>query len=358
MKITIVGGGNIGTQFAVHCSQNNDVTIFTSNPKDFISDIKIVDENDNIILTGKNIKATHNEDEAFTNADIIFITYPAFSMDDIANKLFRYAKPGLKIGIIPGTGGGECAFKKCIEKGATVFGLQRVPSVARLVEKGKIVRAVGYRNELFVASLPKKNVEEIATIIENIFDIKCSTLPNYLNLTLTPSNPILHTTRLRTIFKDYNDGVVYKSLPLFYEGWNDETSELLFKCDDEVQNICKEIKKFDLSYVKSLKEHYESDTPSKLTKKIQSIDGFKGLTTPSIKVDGGFIPDFNSRYFTADFSYGLSILIQIGEILNLNIENMKETMKWYRNISSDTKEYSYKKYGINTYEDLISFYGK
>lgn len=358
MRITIVGGGNIGTQFAVHCSQNNDVTIFTSKPECFIENIEIVDEDDNELLIGKSIKATNNEDEAFSKADIIFITYPAFSMDDIATKILKYAKHGLKIGIIPGTGGGECAFKECINKGATVFGLQRVPSVARLIEKGKKVKAVGYRNELFVASLPKKDVEEIANLIEHIFNIKCSALPNYLNLTLTPSNPILHTTRLRTIFKDYKDGIVYETLPLFYEGWNNETSELLFKCDDEVQNICKKIKEFDLSYVKSLKEHYESDTPTKLTKKIQSIDGFKGLKTPSVKVERGYIPDFSSRYFTADFSYGLSILIQIGELLNLNVDNMKETMKWYKITSADVREYSYKKYGINTYEDLILFYGK
>ena len=36
MKITIVGGGNIGTQFAVHCAEKgNEVKIYTSTPKLF-----------------------------------------------------------------------------------------------------------------------------------------------------------------------------------------------------------------------------------------------------------------------------------------------------------------------------------
>ena len=179
-----------------------------------------------------------------------------------------------------------------------------------------------------------------------------------MNLTLTPSNPILHTTRLKTIFKEYYDGMVYNSLPLFYEDWDNETSELLFRCDEEVQEICKAIKVFDLSFVKSLKDHYESDTPSKMTNKIRNIKGFKGLTTPSIKVKDGFIPDLNSRYFTADFSFGLSILIQIGDFLNLDIKNMKETMNWYRNISSDNNSFSFKKYNINDYNDFIKFYSK
>ena len=358
MKITIVGGGNIGTQFAVHCSQKNDVTIFTSRPEEISTTIKIIDENDNLVLEGKNIKSTNDLDEAFSDCDMILVTYPAFSINEIAKKILPYAKKNLLIGIIPGTGGGECAFKESIDKGAIVFGLQRVPSVARLVEKGKCVRAIGYRDKLYVASLPNSESGNIAKIIETILNIKCEVLPNYLNLTLTPSNPILHTVRLKTIFNDYYDGKIYESLPLFYEDWNDETSNLLFKCDQEVQLICKNIKEFDLSYVKSLKEHYESDTPSKMTNKIRSIKGFKGLTTPSIKVDGGYIPDFNSRYFTADFSYGLAILIQIGNFLNLTIENMKETMTWYKNVSNDSNIFSFEKYNIYNYEDFIKFYSR
>ncbi|MBR4376501.1 MAG: NAD(P)-binding domain-containing protein, partial [Spirochaetia bacterium] len=36
MKITIVGGGNIGTQFAIHCAEKgHDVVIFTSKPEKF-----------------------------------------------------------------------------------------------------------------------------------------------------------------------------------------------------------------------------------------------------------------------------------------------------------------------------------
>ena len=172
MKITIVGGGNIGTQFAVHCSQKNDVTIFTSRPEEISTTIKIIDENDNLVLEGKNIKSTNDLDEAFSDCDMILVTYPAFSINEIAKKILPYAKKNLLIGIIPGTGGGECAFKESIDKGAIVFGLQRVPSVARLVEKGKCVRAIGYRDKLYVASLPNSESGNIAKIIETILNIK------------------------------------------------------------------------------------------------------------------------------------------------------------------------------------------
>ena len=359
MKITIVGGGNIGTQFAVHAAEKkNDVYIYTSKPHLFQKNLTIVDENKNMIHQGEIKLATDNEEEAFKEADLIIVTVPSFAMNDSAQKILPYVNTNMKICLIPGTGGGECSFKEHIEKGAILFGLQRVPSVARLVEYGKCVCATGYRVELFVASLPSRYSEECSKLIGQLLDMKCSALPNYLNLTLTPSNPILHTTRLKTIFKNYKDGVFYDDIPLFYEGWDNETSELLFKCDDEVQELCRKLNTFDLSYVKSLKIHYESDTPEKLTQKIKSIKGFKGLTTPSIENNGKLIPDLNSRYFTADFNYGLSILVQIAKILNVDVPNMEETIEWYRKISIFKEEFDYKRFGINDLNSFVEFYSK
>jgi len=359
MNITIVGGGNIGTQFAGHCAEKgHPVIIYTSNPQLFDKKIYVVDKNNDIIHTGEIELATNDEKEAFEKAELIFVTMPAYCMKDIAEKIFPYAHKDMKICLVPGTGGGECAFLSCANKGATLFGLQRVPSVARLKEYGKCVRAVGYRGLLHVAALPAQKGKECADTITSLFDMPCEVLGNYLNLTLTPSNPILHTTRLKSIFADYRDGVVYSTIPLFYEDWTDETSELLFKCDEEVQNICKALNMFELSGVKSLKVHYESDSPQALTKKIRSIEGFKGIGTPNVKLDEGYVPDLDSRYFKADFLYGLTILIQIAEMFNVSAINMKSTMEWYKAIAGDQKGFDFKEYGIHSKDEFLEFYSR
>lgn len=359
MNITIVGGGNIGTQFAVHCAgKQHQVIIYTSKPERFHKHLLIVDEQGTTIHEGDIIGATSDAEEAFSEADIIFVTVPAFCMRDVADKVYPYVKKGAKIGLIPGTGGGECAFRKCLDKGTVLFGLQRVPSVARLVEYGKSVCAVGYRKELHVAALPHHNTEEIREIISHIFDMPCVALPDYLNLTLTPSNPILHTTRLRTLFKDYREGITYDSVPLFYEEWDDETSKLLFKCDDEVQKICMALEEFDLSYVKSLKIHYESGTPEQLTGKIASIQSFKGLKTPTAVVDGKYTPDLLSRYFTADFAYGLEILAQVADFAGVDVPYMKEILDWYDRIALVKDKFSFTDYGINNITDFMELYKK
>ena len=359
MNITIVGAGNIGTQFATHCEEKgHKVIIFGSKPEKISKELIVINENDEVIHRGAIEKATSNPEEAFSDADLIFVIMPANLMKINAARIEPFVRPGMKICLVPGTGGGECAFKVCIDKGATIFGVQRVPSVARLVEYGKTVRAVGYRDEMFVAAIPLSEIEECRRIIQSIFGIKTTALPNYLNITLTPSNPILHTTRLKNLYSDWHEGVVYKEVPLFYEGWNDETSELLLACDDEVQKICRTLSRFNLSYVKSLRVHYESPTAEAMTQKISGITGFKGLASPTVKVVDGYIPDFSSRYFTADFSYGLAILVQIADFVKLDVPNMKETLSWYYGLVGKRDEYQFADYGIYNYKDFIDFYSK
>lgn len=355
MQITIVGGGNIGTQFAAHCAfKGHDVIVYTSKFANFSNNIEIIDENYKTILNGIIKEATYDSKTAFNRADLIFITTPAFCMDKIAKEIKTHAKNNVIIGLIPGTGGGECAFND-FEK---VFGLQRVPSVSRVTAEGRQVRAVGYRNELHVSAIPRAYTEECCRIIENIFDIKTTPINGYLNLTLTPSNPILHTTRLYSMFKDYKKEFYYEKEPLFYEDWTDDASEWLFKCDYEVQNLCKSLKQFNLEYVKSLKTHYESDSPEKLTKKIKSINGFKGIKTPMTAKAKGFIPDFNSRYFTADFPYGLAIIKQIADFAMADIPNINIIWEWYLNISGNKDYFNYSDYGIFNINDLADFYLK
>lgn len=357
MNIAIVGAGNIGTQIAVHCAyKGHNVTIFTSKTNLISKSLNIVNELGETILSGDITCATDDAGLAFGNADLVFVTVPAFHMSKIAETMTPHLKNGAKICLVPGSGGGEFAFKNAIDKGCVLFGLQRVPSVARLVEYGKTVCATGYRDELFVAAIPSSFVNECAQNISAIFDMKCSVMPNYLNITLIPSNPILHTTRLKTIFNDYQPNKTYADVPLFYEEWTDESSDLLLKCDNEVQEICKALNTFDLSFVKSLKIHYESENADQLTRKITSIKSFKGLKTPCVQTDGGLIPDLNSRYFTADFSFGLTILIQISNFLGLPCPYMQSTMDWYEKISLEKERFNFADYGINNLDDFINFY--
>ena len=357
MKITIAGGGNIGTQFAVHCAEKgHEVTVFTSHPEVFERRLNIVDENGITTHEGIIRNATSDPAEAFNDAEFIMVTFPASMMKNAAELIYSQSSPQAMIGVIPGNGGSECAFRKCIERGNIFFGVERVPAIARLVQKGKTVRSVGYRDELHAAALPRINAEKCAELIAGIFDKPCKVIPNFLNLTMTPSNPILHTTRLRTLFGDWHEGVFYEKVPLFYEEWDDRSSELLIACDEELQQICRALPEFQLSYVKSLREHYESPTVEMMTRKISGIPAFKGLASPTIKTDNGLIPDLHSRYFTADFPFGLAIIQQIAAFAEVSTPEIDATMKWYQGIAEETDKFQYQDYGISDLKTFREFY--
>ena len=410
MKITIAGGGNIGTQFAVHIAEKgHEVIMFTSNPGVFSGRLSIVDKEGNTIHEGTIGQATNDPGKAFRGSDVIIITMPPTMMIPLSEMIYDNTDESTIIGFVPGNGGFELAFRKCIERGNIFFGIDRVPVIARLTKRGREVCCSGYKDELYVGAIPSKHTEKCAALIESIFDTPCVRLPGFMALTLTPSNPILHTARLRTIFNDYRPGVTYDSLPLFYEDWDDASSELLLACDDEIQDICRALPGFGLEYVISERTFYKVKSTEQMTKAISSEESLKGLTTPSVKAEaaeikgrglGGirtrrkflseriarhierraywrermekrmaaccdeqkeetgntFIPDLHSRYFTADFPYGLSVIQQIGNIAGVDMPNIDSLIDWYDEIAIVNDKLIISDYGISDMDTLREFY--
>jgi len=413
MRITVVGGGNIGTQFAVHSAEKgHSVTIYTSCPDYFAEHLTIIDKENKVIHEGNIVLATSDPHEAFHDADMIMITMPPTMMIPLAQMIYENTDAHTIIGFVPGNGGFEFVFKDCIERGNVLFGIDRVPGIARLTERGKTVCCSGYKEKLYVAALPSCKTDECAAVIESIYDIPCVRLPGFMALTLTPSNPILHTARLMTIFRDYKPGVTYDHLPLFYEEWDDASSELLLACDDEIQEICRALPEFGLEYVVSEREFYNANTAEEMTHAICTEESLLGLATPSafyakgmVEVKGlsgikmrrkqrrqrieryvrkrknmsraerrtyiadrirkerqskaksaGLIPDLHSRYFTADFPYGLTVIQQIGSIAGVSMPNIDRLLEWYDNIAILNDKLYLSNYGITDMNDLRAFY--
>lgn len=335
MNITVVGGGNIGTLMAAELAdKEHKVTIYTSKTECWRTCIEVFDAKDNFLLEGNIQCITRDIKQAVDDADIILITVPAQTFPDISRKLFPYVKEGQYIGVVPGSGGAEFAFKALLEKGCILFGLQRVHSIARVKEYGKSVYMLGRKKQLEIGAIPRERSVDIAVMLEKMFDIPCVALPNYLSVTLTPSNPILHTTRLYAMFKDYYVGKTYERNILFYEEWDDASSELLISCDGELQELCDKIP-LELSAVRSLCDYYESYTAHAMTKKIREIEAFKGLLSPMNYIGNAWIPDFKSRYFTADFSYGLKVIKELCELFGVKAGDIDMIWKWYQSVAAE-----------------------
>ena len=362
MRITILGGGNMGMLLATKFSQNNNVCLYVNNPS-YSPDLY---QKDMVALcdNGKQLKGnirfiTNDLEVACDNAEWLFITFPAFMFEEISKRLIPLLKKGQHLVGIPGSGGFELFFQKAIDKGCTITGLQRVHSVARIIEKGKMVKESGVRKELKCATIPSSFAKEAATILSSLYQLPVIDIGNYLNITLVNSNPILHTSRLYSIFtnKKINSS---KEPPLFYEEWDNKSSILLEHMDRELFEIIELLNKnrLKIDSIESILKHYDSIDSIGMTNKIKTIESLKGLKTPFVVKDGEYFPDLNSRYFTADFPFGLDILLSFANILNTRHKKMEMVSNWYHSISNDSNYFSLPAFGISSLKDVLTFYQK
>lgn len=337
MKVSIIGGGNIGTAMAAIIAQRgHDVIIKTGKPERWSKTIVYTDSENGETFSAQLSLITDKAKEA-AEADVIFITVPSFSLKSIADELKPYLKKKTAVGIIPGTGGAEFILHPLIKEGYTVFGFDRVPCISRVTEYGKKVNA-SKKKSVRLAAFNCPDKAELCNKMFELLGVECFELANYLTVTFTPSNPILHTTRLYAMYQGAAPEYSWPENVPFYESWDNLSSEMLIKCDDELQGLCKKIDGLDLTGVIPLTIHYESPTVEAMTNKISNIPAFKGITSPMVEVNGRYILDLNSRYFTEDFPYGLCIIKGFAEIFDYPVPNIDKVLKWYQDISGKVYE--------------------
>ena len=345
-----------------------DVILYASSPNVFDKRIKVVDKERNIEYLSGEFTTTDNIENAFSEADVILCTLPSFLRKDFIEEVGSYIKNTAFLGFFPAYGGAEFFCKELIERGVTIFGLQKVPYVSRSVERGKIASIWSKKTQLLVGSLPTSKVDDISALLEDILLTKCVRMSNFMEVTLLPGNPLLHTSGSYVYLKDYKEGEYFPEQIFYYQSWTDECSEVICRYSDEMMEVCKKLP-IDLSGVDSIQKYYESPTPVELTKKFKSIPSFHDLTLPMIKTEKGYLPDFSSRFFTEDMPCGVCIIKALATMIDVQTPTIDMILSWYENMTG--KQYfksdgSFGKdilettipqnFGIDTVEKLKAFY--
>lgn len=353
MKVAVIGGGNIGTLMACDMAKKgHEVQIYSSQTSCWKDTLEVWDAKENLLYQTKLAGVSSSLECIIPWADFVWITYPAQLFDKIAKEIESYVKSGQIIGVVPGSGGAEFAFRSLVEKGAILCGLQRVHSIARLKKYGESVYELGRKKQLELGCIPKEKTEIVAKMVEDFFDVPCIPLKNYLAVTMTPSNPILHTTRLYSMFCNDDGSTQFDHNILFYEEWTDFSSEIMLACNDEHQKLCSVIP-LNLSEVKSLRDYYEVKNAEEMTKKIKSIPAFWGLTSPMKEKEGLWYIDLSSRYFVSDFRYGIKILIELAHLFEVEVPNMEMVWEWYCQLEPSAQGFEL---GKMTKEEFMKIY--
>ena len=97
--------------------------------------------------------------------------------------------------------------------------------------------------------------------------------------------------------------------------------------DDEFQSLLK-ILGLKEGCIPPILDYYESSDADSLTLKLRSIKAFQNISSPMKAVEGGFIPDFSSRYFTEDFPFGMRFIVETAQKHNVSIPVIGKIYQW------------------------------
>jgi len=395
--VCITGAGNAAHVFiAYFYNQGYDVTVFADFQDEAERLKKAQDEHGGILIhdrcdpsnireyRGKASVISKNAADAVPQADIIIVALPSFALQGVFTGIKPHLKQGSTVFIMPGQGGADYVAKEilgeeCRSGKCTVAGIIPMPLNCRISAWGQRVELAALKAYYDLAAIPAANGPAAAAKLSALLAGRTvNAIGNYVGIALHASNPNLHPGRLFSLFGDNTEGKVYPENPLFYEAWNDDSSEWDQKISDERKLIWETICKLkpgtgEPDQVPHLKPYlmaiYDGQIADKssLTTVIRTCDGFKGFRCPMKEVEGGFAVDFKNRYFMEDIPEGVAMYKGIADIVGVPTPTIdkivcffqafmgKEYIKDGKLAGKDVGETkSPQRYGITTLEALLA----
>ena len=308
MKICICGGGNLGHVVAgfVAAQGQHEVCVLTRHPERWSNDIQI-DAPDETTYRGHLSGVFSDAKQAVSDAQIIYICLPGYAIHDMLLQIKDYLMPMAAVGSVVSSTGFFFEAMQILPSTTPLFGFQRVPFISRIEDYGRRARLMGYKESLHLAIEQTSDPEPLRQALEQMLRTPIHLLHSFYEVSLSNSNPLLHPSRLYSLWKDWHEGETISRVPLFYAEWTEEAAALYIAMDQELQALLRQLPVTPGS-IATVLDYYESTDAPSLARKLRSIEAFKGITAPMKATEGGFVPDFHSRYFTEDFPYGLAIV--------------------------------------------------
>ena len=329
MKICICGGGNLGHVVAgfVAARTEHEVCLLTRHPERWQKSIVVQRPDNQLPLIGTPSVITDRPVEAVAGADVIVLCLPGFSIREVLLKIKDCLKTDAIVGSVVSSTGFFFEAMAILSPEQPLFGLQRVPFIARTAEYGHVATILGYKESLAVAVAQTGRREEIRQLCQELFGTPTKLLDSHYEVSLSNSNPLLHPSRLYSLWKDWEPGTIYGRQPLFYEEWTEEAAQLYIDMDRELQELLEKLP-VRRGAIPTVLDYYESRDAVTLSQKLRSIEAFKGIKAPMKAVAGGYVPDFGSRYFTEDFPYGLAIVERLARETGMVVPTIERICRW------------------------------
>ena len=329
LSICICGGGNLGHVVAgfVAARTNNKVSVLTRHPERWQNSLMVEVPDREQPLVGQLAGVSSDPAQVISDADVVVLCLPGYSIREVLLTIKPHLKPTAVVGSVVSSTGFFFQAMDVLLPSTPLFGLQRVPFIARTVEYGRVGRIMGFKESLCVAVEQTARKEVVREMVEMLFNTPTTLLESHYEASLSNSNPLLHPARLYTLLKDWHEGIVFDRVPLFYEEWTEEAAQLYIDMDSELHQLLA-VLPVNPCNIPTVLAYYESTDAASLARKLRSIQAFKGILMPMRPVEGGYAPDFHSRYFTEDFPYGLDVVRRLAYQKGVATPHIDKVSDW------------------------------
>jgi hypothetical protein len=349
MQVTICGGGNAAHTAAglLSAREEHQVSMylpFSDEAEKWRAGlaaqggIKVNRQGDHIL--GSPEKVSSNPAEVIPNSQIVLLALPAFAHESILKEIAPYIEEGILLGALAARGCFDlCAMDVLGDKAETItlFGLQTLPWACRIKEYGQEVDILGTKARVEFATCPPEQAGELASFLSSQLDVHLQPMESFLSLTLAGTGQIIHPGVMYGLFCHW-DGQTFDEAPLFYQGIDAETTDILQRLSDEVQtlrsSLAERYPSIDLNSVRPLDEwlclSYAEDIEdtSSLQTYFVTNRSYAGLKVPVRRANGGMVPDFQARYLSEDVPFALLATKGIAELAGVPTPTIDEVITW------------------------------
>jgi len=281
------------------------------------------------VLKGVSEVISKDAKDVIAQSDIIVMPLPSFAYRSTLELLKPHLREGQVVIVTPAQGGFDWIAKEVLgdsANGVVFAGVLPMPFNCRTIEFGKKVHVQTLKKAYKVGVFPNDNpqtISEVEHITNSLFGGKCEYAGHFINCSLYPLNAVIHPQRLYVLLQDWKHGDILKDNPLFYEQVDKASTSLMESVNRELINFSTVLGEArpDLhvnvpTMLGFLNFAYQLEEPD-LKTMFQKNPAYIGFKCPYIKVDGGFVPNLDSRYFTEDIPLGLCLYKGVAELVGV-----------------------------------------
>lgn len=353
-KLVVCGGGSSSHTLIPFLKESIfDVYVYTSRPEQWVDTIQLEwhDPAGKTLGTysGDILKASDDPSELFPDADYVVFCMPVHKYREALQKIAPYLnkRKTVFLGTVYGQGG----WNWMVDEIKKIYGLDNIvtfafgliPWICRIIEYGHTGVTYGCKAVNYAACYPKQYFRQID---EELFEQICyrwfgkgkvEQADNFLSLTLSVDNQIIHTSRCLGLNKVY--GRTWKSkeeVPWFYRDYDDVSANLLASLDDDYTKIRQAIVKlhpekdysYMLDYLALERFSYQSQNTD-IRESFVTSQTLVSIQTPVIQNEKGLWEvDRNHRFFLDDIYYGNCIAKWMAEQLKVSTPTIDEILQW------------------------------